>query len=449
MSQDSSFKLSLQALKEKPHFGSGPGTYAYDFSKFKDPEFNKSPLWSMTFNKATSRVLNDLATVGLLGFVAILTMMIFPIFYGIQLLFKKSREAEQKNNNWILALGLTSALITQSLMYFLYNSNMVLELVFFFVIGALVVLVVDKKKQYELKPSSLQTLAATLIFTIVFIFGLGILFLNGQRYVAEMNYLNGLESWQAGNKDQAIKEIETAASMNSSSDLYFRQLSQAYLLKLQDELQKTGTKAPSDEQKAKVQVLVANSVNAAKIATDISSKNVANWSMTGFVYQNMFGLIGDAESWALSSYNSALGLDPNNPYLLAQKGIVLFASSSKLGDDQKDKKIELLNQSKTQLEKAVSLNPGYSNGLYYLGLVYDALGQKNKAIEQFTKISQLNPQNTDILKIIENLKAGRSAFETALPAPETPPTDSKDGAKATDANTKAPVDNSGTKPKAK
>ena len=102
--------------------------------------------------------------------------------------------------------------------------------------------------------------------------------------------------------------------MNSDLDLYFRQLSQAYLLALQTEIQNTKT-APTDQEKAKIQTLIANSINAGKIATDLNSQDVNNWSWRGYVYQSLFGISADAPAWSINTYGSAIKLDPNNPYL--------------------------------------------------------------------------------------------------------------------------------------
>jgi len=425
LSQKAGLDISMQAIKENPLLGSGPGTFAYDFSKFKNPDFSKSSLWNITFNKSSSKVLNGLATTGLLGFLAILALIAFPIFYGIKSLVMKKAvgdySGQEKSGNQaysILLLGLSVLLIEQSVAYFVYNSNIVLDFVYFFAIAALIGLIPGSKKEYSLKSSSTLTLIVTLVFTLVFIFGMGLLILNGQRYMAEVNYYNGLVAYQSGQKTDGLKKLEAAASLNSGSDLYFRQLSQAYLLELQDELQNTKT-TPTDQEKTKIQTLISNSINAGKIATDLNPKDVNNWSSRGYVYQSLLGVFGDAGTWAINSYDSALKLDPNNPYLFSQEGNVYLAEAT--GSSATDQKDQLLAKAQTQLEKAVALNPSYSNALYSLGIVYDFLGQKAKAIDAFTKLQQLNPTNTDIPKILANLNAGKPALQSATPPVETPP----------------------------
>ena len=70
LSQSTSFDIAIQNLKENPIFGSGPGTFSYAFLKFKNADFSNSSLWNAVFNKATSKALNDLATMGILGFLS-------------------------------------------------------------------------------------------------------------------------------------------------------------------------------------------------------------------------------------------------------------------------------------------------------------------------------------------------------------------------------------------
>lgn len=415
LSQGASSSISLQALKERPIFGSGPGTFSYDFLKFKDASFSQSSLWNITFDQATSKILNDLASTGILGFIALLALMAVPIFYGAKFLV-----LEKTLDHWVLTLGVLTALATQVAVYFLYNSNLTLAFLNFLMIAVLVGLITSDRKEYELKSSSLGTLAVTFIFTLVFIFGLGLIILNGQKYLAEVNYYRGMVLLQAGNMDAGTKRLKLAASLNSSSDLYFRQLSQVFLAVLQNELKNT-TATPSDEQKSKMQMLVANAVNSAKIATDLNPKNSSDWANRGYIYQSLNGLIGDSSAWAISSYDHALSLDPNNPYLFSQEGAVNLASVQALGQDKADQKNQLLMLAKDKLEKAIALNQNYSNALYYLGLVYDALGDKTKAIAEFTKVKQLNPNDASVQKILDNLNAGLPALQEATQFTTPPP----------------------------
>ncbi len=410
LSQQANFQIDFQTLKEKPIFGSGPGTFSYNFLRFKNTDFSKTVLWEVAFNSGNSKILTNLATTGVLGVLALLALMVAVIFYAGKFLLVKKSDSGQDAFYFILGLGLFASLIAQIFSYFLHNSNLSLDFIFFFIIAVLAGLI-HGRKEYELRPSSLLTLFVTFVFTLVFIFGLGLLILGGQRYAAEVSYYSGLNALQSGKIDEGVKKIETAASMNSGSDLYFRQLSQVYLLKIQNIL--ADEKMSQDDKTKNIQALVANSVNAGKIATDINPKNSGNWLVRGYIYQSLSGLITDWQTWAITSYNEALKLDPNNPYSLTQLGIVYYQNKD-------------YQNAKTNLDKALNLKPDYSNALYFFGLVYDSLGQKDKAIEQFSKLAELNPDSKkDIQKIIDNLNAGKGALDGLVgqtPAPEVPAT---------------------------
>jgi len=246
---------------------------------------------------------------------------------------------------------------------------------------------------------------------LIFIFGVGLLILDGQRYAAEVSYANSLAEFQAKNVSGGTNSLQLAASLNSSSDLYFAQLSQVYLGTLQNELKNPSTgsgQALSSDEKTKIQTLLANSVNAAKMATTLNPNSSSDWSNLGYIYQSLNGLIGDTSSWSLKAYDSALALDPNDPYLLSQEGAVNYVSKNYAA-------------AQGELEKAIALNSNYSTGLYYLGLVYDALGDKANAIKEFTLLQQLNPKDTNIPKILANLNAGQPALQQS-PAPSPTPT---------------------------
>ncbi|MCX6813329.1 MAG: tetratricopeptide repeat protein [Candidatus Azambacteria bacterium] len=82
------------------------------------------------------------------------------------------------------------------------------------------------------------------------------------------------------------------------------------------------------------------------------------------------------------------------------------------------------DQAKSVFERTIQLSPNYSNARYFLGLIYDGSTslttseRKAKAIEQFQKIAELNPDNNEVKQIIANLQAKKPAlFGIAPPAP--------------------------------
>lgn len=419
LSQKTSFDISWQVIKERPILGSGPGTFAYDFLKFKDPGFSKSSLWNVIFSQGASKILNDIATTGIFGIVALMLFMAVSIFYGVRFIFsKKSQENRSEEACLALSIGVLISLMVQILVYFLYNSNLTLSFLNFCMAATMIALTASNKKEHDLRRSSLLTAVITFSFTLILISESTLLILYGQRYVAEVSYYNGLKSLQAGSYDAGQKGLELSTKLNPSSGLYFRQLSQFYLIILKKELNNMGA-TPTEEEKNKIQNLVTNTINTAAVATDLDPKSSTGWANRGYIYQNLYGFVGDSLIWAINSYDKAIELDPNNPYLLLQEGILKFISTGILGQDDYNQKNQLLSDAKDKLEKSVSLKPDYSDALYILGLVYDSLGQKDKAIEQFLKVQQLTPSDVNIQKALDNLRAGLPALQEVTPPTET------------------------------
>jgi len=425
LSQGASFDIAKQALTKNPILGSGLGTFSHDFSKFKEPSFSSTSIWGVVFPQATSKILTDLATTGILGVLGIFSVIGFSIFYGIKYLFglksskgESKEEKEEIKSLWIVSLGLFAAIIAEVFMFFFYNANFVLIFTFFFIVGCLINIVSKERKQYELKSSSKITLITAFAFALIFTFGLGIWALGGQRYIAEIYYHNGLGILQAGDIDGGMGSIEQAARLNPNSDLYFRQLSLLYLSKLSNGL-KDVSGSISDDQKNEFQTLIANSVNASKIAAEINPDNAANLINRGFIFQNLLGLVPEAQTWALQEYDAALKIDPNNPYIWMQKGNIDFILAQQADQNQKS---DFLTEAQNNLEKAIELNSNYYEAMYSLGLVYDGQGQKNKAIEIFNVLRKITPDDEGIAQILKNLNSGLPAFlQAAPPSSQTPP----------------------------
>ena len=72
--------VAIEGTKQDPIagiIGSGPGTYLYNFSKFKPAEFNNNLFWNIRFDKAGSEILEKASTIGILGALSYLLIAVF------------------------------------------------------------------------------------------------------------------------------------------------------------------------------------------------------------------------------------------------------------------------------------------------------------------------------------------------------------------------------------
>jgi tetratricopeptide (TPR) repeat protein/O-antigen ligase len=408
LKQGTSFDIGQKALKENPILGTGPGTFIYDFSKYKKIEFNDNPFWNVRFQNSGSKFLDIFSTTGVLGIISFLTLIALFIFYGIKSFFGKAGQGEKLVKNeksvdrlkenkedtgllWLLSAGTFISFIVLLFAYFLHPSNLSLEFLFFLLIASFVALTSFTKKEIALKSSSLATLATTFVFTIIFIFGLGVLITEGQRYAADAYYLKGIKSWQKGESDNSITFFEKAVGLNSKVDLYWRELSQVYIKKINEIANRTDL--PKEEISQQAQTLISDSLLSVKKATEINSKNVANWSVRGFIYQNMIGIIDGSEDWVKTSYAEALKLEPHNPYFSTQTGIALLNKSFFLTEEQSVEKNKIINEAISEFEKAIELKSDYAPACFQIAMAYQSQGKQIEAISQLEKTKRIAPDD--------------------------------------------------------
>lgn len=386
LNQKATFDVALKAVKDAPVLGSGPGTFSFAFGKYRSVDFNQGRLWNLRFGAGSSKVLTALATTGILGFISLMTLMATALYYGVKFLLKKP--LGDSASYAPVAMAAFTGFIVLAVSFFFYNSSFTIYFLFFFLAAVFAGLSEENKKEFSLNPSSIFTLGATFVFTLAFIFGLGILFLNGQRYLAETNYVKGVALLTAGKSDEGAAKLEDAARMNPRVDTYFTELSGVYLAKLQGVL--NDKNMPEDEKTRRGQLLVSNSINAAKIATDINPRNASNWLARGFVYQNLIGLVPDSAQWAINSYEEAVKLEPTNPYYLTQQGMVYMIKAATVSKDDATQKNQDYAEAKKKFDKAVELKSDYAAARFQIAMLYQAQGktaQEAAALEEAIKNS--------------------------------------------------------------
>jgi len=481
LNQKASLDISWTAVQENPVLGSGPGTFKYNFTRFKDVDFNNGNLWNLKFDWAASKFLTILGTIGILGALAFLAMVVTFIFYGIKFLMGKSYQKADDDSDqpddfyWTLGMGVFMSFLAATTAFFLFRSNLSIDFAYFVLMACFVALLYPIKKEVVLKSSSLLTLGVTFGFTLIFIFGLGILILEGQRYVSATSYLKSIEAAQENRIDDAIAGLETALRISPKDDIYWREIAQVYLAAVNSVRNNSGLNA--EESSRIAQRYINGAVNAAKSATEANPNNTDNWSVRGSVYQNLIGIVGGTKDWSVSAYEEAARLEPTNPFFPNQIGISLMrearntqdaAERSNLIEEAKAKfneaialksdyaaahfqlalayqtegdqsamvaslektkevapfdvglafqlgvvyyQMDNLEKARTEFERAVLLNPNYANALYFLGLIYDEFGQTDSAIAVFERLIANNPDNGVAIQVLKNLRSGKGALE--------------------------------------
>ncbi len=483
-SQRAEISIAANTLSKSPILGTGPGSFVYNFSKFKSKDLNQTIFWNVRFVSGASEILDKLITTGILGVLSLISIFGMFFWLGFRYLREKARDIID-GAPFLFGLGIFSSFGGIVLSQFLYPANFSLALVFWILLAGFTALDKRKIKSWEISPGSSLVVGLSFCLVLVLIFGIGLLFLGTQKYMSEIKYFQGLRDWQAGQTEQAISRLKAAINLNPSLDVYWRDISQLYLVRLDEVLQRADLKEMTSED----QILMTGAIDSAKEATRLNEVNVANWNVRGFIYRNMMGIVEGAGDWALNSYQKAGELEPTNPYIFTEIGRI-YISKFDLGEGERQENLRLalesferslqlkedyapahfqiamiyvregktkeaidkietikevapldaglafqlgviyyndnqFDKAKGEFQRAIRLDGNYSNARYFLGLIYDREENKKGAILQFERIEKLNPENSEVKKILANLRAGKPALEgiepSQPPIEEAPP----------------------------
>jgi tetratricopeptide (TPR) repeat protein len=384
------------ALREMPLFGSGPGTWMFDYAKYRSIGANLSQFWTIRFERGLSSVLTMPAMLGIVGTMLWFLLVLSGIVKAAAYLVKKRDCAD-----WHAAAAISAAWITTVFIAFVYNYNIAHQFAFWFLLALLGALVADRAFVWDerSKPWAMGLLSAALI--IVGVGAVSVAWLAGQRLVADANYSESVKAFQRGDSiDASIKRLEAAIALNPKNDLYERNLSQSYLIRVGRTLE-----ARPDEQGMKVvSADVDKAVGAANRATAIGPANVDNWSNLASAYQAISSFTRGADEHAISGYEEALRREPNNPSFMNEIGKLYILRSDAyrtlLDSPEESAKKDAEANVKAELDKAldwfnraIATKSDYAEAYYNLGLVLERQGKLEESVATFEKLLSVNPQD--------------------------------------------------------
>lgn len=392
-----SWSIATQTLSDTSAlFGSGPGTFIYDYAKYHSVEVNQSDFWDVRFDRSSSHVLTMMASLGVLG---LLLWVLFVAILGYQILGRLLKEKDHAK--WKTAFVLFAPWAALVLAAVLYSSNFTLTFLFFAFAGLLASQAMTKVKDATVSESPRLGLLFSFLFVLVAVVVVSVLFVTGQRYVAEVSFAQAVKADRAGGElTEIVTKLDRAATFNSYNDIYYRNLAQALLLRVSEEL--ASTEELTSERASLIRALTAASINAAKRSTDLAPNNVLNWRVRGSIYREVIPYISGADQFAKESFEKAIELDPVNPINyteLARVYIVIAETARQLTTSTDEETAanaqmtvdESLAQAEEALNKVVDeLKPDYAPAHYQLAIVYERQGRLDDAVARMEGVALLN-----------------------------------------------------------
>ncbi len=338
----SSWQIAASTLRDRPIQGSGPDTFLFDFTRFRDVTLNATPFWNLRFDRANSELLQILATMGLLGLSAFLFLVYRIVRLGTSYL-PREKELETHTLSVGFAAG-TLSLIALAVIFGYFST--VTAFALWLSVAMLVRLWVEEK-QVIVKSTVISVpvggsggdgrrdiLPAATFFPALAL-GIFFLFLFGRMFMAEALFQKSLDSARANDGKKTYDYQVQAIGMGQiglgtfqirvDRDIYHTTFSGTNLL-LANSL--AGQEKPDT---TTIQTLVSQAINEAKVAKDINPYNVNNWEQLATVYRNLVTFAQGSDQFAEQSYVAAIQLDPTNARLRDALGT--FYSQVKRYDD--------------------------------------------------------------------------------------------------------------------
>jgi tetratricopeptide (TPR) repeat protein len=398
-SPSASWVIAKQALNDMPILGSGPGTWIYDYAKYRNPVVNASPFWNVRFDRGFSQFLTLLATTGIFGISLWLLWIVAAIIRSSAHLFR-----EKDNDAWYAYVAVFTAWATFTFTTFFYNFNVAHLTAWFMLLGLMAAMtsgqavVVDGKRSKYL----FEILVTTLV--LVVIASVSGFWLAGQRIAADLVFSGGVKAFQEGRSvDEVISALERAHRLNPFIDIYTRNLSQAHLIKAAQLIQKKPNEAESEVAKDEIK----KAVEAALVASSTNPGNVDNFSNLAVIYQSIASFTDKAGESAIANYNEALKREPNNPVFLGEIGklYLLRSDAFRTQLENADKKIREaakadmesnLATAEDVLKRTREVKPDYLPARYYLGIAYERQNKLKEAIIELADVYRQNQQDIGV-----------------------------------------------------
>jgi len=452
--------------------GTGPGTFIFDYSKYRPIILNQTLFWGTRFSFGASTIFDWFATKGILSALSLIFLFLLFFFFILKKILK------ERENLKIFEIGIFISTLISFLSLFFYSLNLFLWF-YFWLFLASSFFILSKKREIDFSSVPFSRPFFFVVFFVTISFSFLLALWQFQKYLADVYYQKANQKINQ-DVDLAIEFFKRATKLNPQADIYWRDLSQTLLVKATQVSQNQNLS--ENEKRNLINQTVSDGISAINQAITVSPQNVANWNVKGFFFRNLIGVEGAGEI-AVQSYQNAISLEPSSPYSLtemARVNILMAQDFARKG--MEDSKISSLSLAKMNLERAIELKsdyapahylmavvlsqegqekeaiskleetikiapndlgliyqlsllyyrtneiekaenllksalqsfPQYSNARYLLGLVYDREGQKEKALEEFKKVAELNPENEEVKKIVENLEKGLPALEGIL-----------------------------------
>ncbi len=357
--QSTSWAIALESLKMSPFFGTGPGSYISDFTRFKPLAYNLTSLWNVRFASTSNYYLLLLTTTGIAGLAAFVFLISRLLKMGVKLFRNVS---ENQGQNPAPAAIITAALLIISLFImpaslttlFLFIVLLVITVVSFRLMGSNLVHEANIDLVTASESGVKSPLLPWIFLGLVLLLIAPGIFTLSRNYLAEFYFQKSLVAAAKNEGRNTYTNLSQAIRINPLKDSYRVVLSQTSLLLANSTASK---KDLTDADRTVITQLIQQAIQEGKNAVSLNPTKASNSENLANIYQNLLTFAQNANEWAVASYRQAISLDPANPNLYISLGGVYYASKDY------DNAIRFF-------QRAAEIKPNHANAYYNLSAAY-------------------------------------------------------------------------------
>lgn len=423
LSFSTSWKVAASAFRDAPFLGTGPASFLFNFSQYKNVEHNNSNFWNVPFDSAYNEFLQSLGTLGGLGLLALVFWSAVVLNIGFRGITLKRGQVNLDDQE-LINLGLSISAILLIVLMAVHVTTVVISVVGVIILAMLMASFRGYNSKVEeltigIKASKLYDnnlvvgdILPVIIFIPVLIGASVLLWQTGRFSLADYNHRLALNSASTSGLD-TYNYLVKAENLNPRVDLYRTDLAQTnFALANAIAAQKgpsesSPTGSLTDQDKQNIQQLLSQSIQEAQAATVLNPRNPRNFEILASIYRQISGVADNALNFALNSYGRAISLDPLNPSLRISAGGVYYSMKNY------DLAVRFFSD-------AVNLKPDYANAYYNLSVALRDKGDLKNAVaaaQQVVTLLQKDTNNPDYKLASNYLKDLQASAATGSAKP--------------------------------
>ena len=352
---------TIQDSTKNLFLGSGPATFGYNYDLHRSQVINFTDFWAFRFEQGKSFLTTTLANSGLLGIISILLIIIAFFWQGFKTLISMNQPNQHKSAvNTAVFIGSAYFLIT----WFFYPANFTLMFTTFLMLGLFTTISINQPKSASISVTFTKSPQLTFFIMLVGVFllvGMVVgIYKVGERYAGAIVYAEALKTINAPepNLDEGLVKITKAIELDAKNDSYFRNLSQAFLIKINNVL--SDGELTQEQKQQMFQALVNNIEAAGNMAIQLNPLNSQNWFQAGSIYENFLFLgVEGSGQMAVANYQKAKELSPQSPQFTFSLGRTYKLMAEKIGEEDENYQATL-DLAISELQKTLQLKPDFT-----------------------------------------------------------------------------------------